>query len=113
MNIRGIKSKIKEIISIMEDVKLDIMIFSETKLINEEKRKLPGYKSYSLNRSTPAGGVVIYYKETLKVEEIKRNKENESIWIKVKMEEKELAICALYSPCEYTVSQKRIEEISQ
>ena len=32
VNIRGIKSKIKDITSLTEEIKLDIMIFSETKL---------------------------------------------------------------------------------
>ena len=37
VNIRGIKSKIKDITSLTEQINMDLMIFSETKLQGEEK----------------------------------------------------------------------------
>ena len=41
MNIRGIKSKIKDIASLAEEQKYDVMIFTETKLKKGETRKIP------------------------------------------------------------------------
>ena len=50
MNIRGLKSKIKDVAAIAEEEDYDVMVFTETKLKNKESRKIPGYKQKSLNR---------------------------------------------------------------
>ena len=73
INIRGLKSKVRDIISLVEDTQFDIMVFSETKLCNEEKRIIKGYKGYYLNRTTRAGGVAIYYKANMDVQLVKKN----------------------------------------
>ena len=75
VNVRGLKSKIKDVHCLLEDLDVDIMILSETKLCGTENRILPGYRNFRLNRNTRAGGVTIYFKEELKIELIKKNPE--------------------------------------
>ena len=84
-NVRGLKSKVRDIISLVEEMQFDMMILSETKLCNEENRVIRGYKNYRLNRTTRAGGVVIYYKDSMDVQLIKKNVECETLWVKIKM----------------------------
>ena len=83
VNVRGLKSKVKDLNSLAEELDVDIMIFSETKLSGDENRRIRGYSNYRLNRNTKAGGVAIYYKKGLKVTIIKKNPECETIWIKI------------------------------
>ena len=111
MNVRGLKSKIKDIAALAEDQNLDVMIFTETKLKQEETRKLTGYKDTILNRDTEAGGVIIYTKKDMKTELIKKNKECETIWIKINGKKDSLVIGGTYSPCEYTQPKKKIGDI--
>ena len=110
MNIRGIKSKIRDITNIAEDELFDIMVFTETKLKQEETRKIGGYKEERLNRDTEAGGVIIYVKENIKSEVIKMNKKCETIWMKIKGKDKQLIIGGIYSPCENITPKKKITE---
>ena len=77
VNVRGLKSKIKDITSLAEELDVDVMVFSETKLSGMENRMIRGYKNFHLNRSTKAGGVATYYKKGLKVKLIKKNPECE------------------------------------
>ena len=98
VNVRGIKSKIKDIISLAEDHKFDIMVFTETKLSEKENKIIPGYKNRRLNRQTKAGGVIIYYKEELQVKVIKKNKECETLWVKLECNGNPVVIGGVYSP---------------
>ena len=59
VNVRGLKSKIKDVISIADDQKFDIMVLTETKLTENENKLVPGYKNHRLSRKTRAGGVII------------------------------------------------------
>ena len=106
-NVRGIKSKIKDIISLAEDNKFDIMVFTETKLSGNENKLIPGYKNHRLNRQTKAGGVVIYYKEELQVKVIKKNNECETVWIEIECKGDTMVLGGVYSPCEDNVTKKR------
>ena len=102
MNIRGLKSKIKEIASIAEEEKYDIMVFTETKLKNKESRNIPGYKQKSMNRESDAGGVIIYTKKEIKAKLVKKNKDCETLWIKLTDEDDDadsIVIGGIYSPC--------------
>ena len=108
VNVRGLKSKIKDISSLAEDLDLDVMIFTETKLSNKESRKISGYGNFHLTRNTRAGGVSIYYKNNLDVKPIKKNKECETLWIKVIGKHEELVIGGIYSPCEDNISKQNI-----
>ena len=108
INVRGLKSKTKDIISLAEDSKFDIMVFTETKLCNKENRVIKGYKNFRLNRTTRAGGVAVYYKENLNVQLVKKNTECETVWVKVKGREEDLIIGAVYSPCEDNISKTNI-----
>ena len=105
---RGIKSKIKDLISLTEENDIDILVLSETKLSDKENRRIPGYKNRRLNRLTRAGGVAIYYKKELDVKLVKKNEECETLWVKVKGREQELVIGGIYSPCEESVSKASI-----
>ena len=84
INIRGIKSKIRDIVNIAEEENIDVMVFTETKLERDEKKEIEGYKQFNLNRNTPAGGVVIFVKENIETELLKINKICETIWLKIK-----------------------------
>ena len=110
VNVRGIKSKIKDIISLAEDHKFDIMVFTETKLSEKENKIIPGYKNHRLNRQTKAGGVIIYYKEELQVKVIKKNKECETLWVKLECNGNPIVIGGVYSPCENNVSKRVIND---
>ena len=111
MNIRGWKSKIRDIASIAEDEKLDVMVFTETKLKKKETRKLPGYKDEVLNRETEAGGVIVYIKEDIQAKVIIKNKDCETIWIKISDKKNgNLIIGGTYSPCEFIIPKSKIIE---
>ena len=75
--------------------------------------KLKGYKNYRLNRNRKAGGVIIYFKEDIVVDLIKKNKDCEIIWVKIKDKYNDLVIGGIYSPCEDSVPKKEIEEITK
>ena len=108
INIRGLKSKVLDINSLVEDTHFDIMVFTETKLCNKERRVIKGYKDICLNRTTRAGGVAIYYKENMDVQPVKKNKECETLWVKVKGKNEDLIIGGIYSPCEDNISKTDI-----
>ena len=107
VNVRGLKSKIKDISSLAEELDVDIMVFSETKLGGTENRIIRGYKNFRLNRNTRAGGVAIYYKKGLKVTLVKKNPECETVWIKISGDQ-DLIVGGIYSPCEESVSKTDI-----
>ena len=111
MNIRGLKSKIKDVAAIAEEEDYDVMVFTETKLKNKESRKIPGYKQKSLNRDTDAGGVIIYTKKDIKTKVVKKNKECETLWIKLSEKEEDtdcIVIGGIYSPCESSTTKNKI-----
>jgi exonuclease III len=108
MNVRGIKSKIKDIHSLVEENEIDIMVLTETKLSGKENRIVRGYKNFRLNRNTKAGGVCIYYKESLAVNVVKKNPDCETLWIKIQGKNEELVIGGVYSPCEGNISKQDI-----
>ena len=111
-NVRGIKSKVIDILSLAEEIDLDIMILTETKLEGESARAtIQGYKGLYLNRNTAAGGVIVYHKKGLPVKLIKKNKESECIWIKVVENEDNLVIGGIYSPCEGKLSKTESEQL--
>ena len=110
VNVRGLKSKVRDIISLVEEMQFDMMILSETKLCNEENRVIRGYKNYRLNRTTRAGGVVIYYKDSMDVQLIKKNVECETLWVKIKGNGEDLAIGGIYSPCEENLTKTGISD---
>ena len=85
-----------------------MMIFSETKLCNKENRVIRGYKNYRLNRTTRAGGVVIYYKANMDVQPVKKNEECETLWVKIKGTGEDLVIGGIYSPCEESMTKAEI-----
>ena len=108
MNVRGIKSKIKDLISLTKENKIDVLVLSETKLSEKENRKIEGYKNHRLSRLTRAGGVAIYYRKDLDCKIVKKNKECETLWVKVGGREKEIIIGGIYTPCEESVSKANI-----
>ena len=81
INVRGLKSKIKDVISLTKDNNFDILVFTETKLSGKENKIVDGYKNFRLNRQTRAGGVAIYYKQNLEVKLVKKNPECETLII--------------------------------
>eukprot|EP00112_Aurelia_sp_Birch-Aquarium-sp1_P026511 Seg943.10 transcript_id=Seg943.10/GoldUCD/mRNA.D3Y31 product="Craniofacial development protein 2" protein_id=Seg943.10/GoldUCD/D3Y31 len=109
MNIRGIKSKIQDIRSLAEESALDVLVFTETKLEKNEKREIEGYNEYNLNRNTAAGGICIFVKENIEAKEIKRNKNCETMWIRLEGKQDEL-ILGTYSPCEGITRKNTIKE---
>ena len=109
VNVRGLKSKIKDITSLAEELDVDVMVFSETKLSGTENRIIRGYKNFHLNRNTKAGGVAIYYKKGLKVKLIKKHPECETVWIRISGD-KDIIIGGIYSPCEESVSKVNISD---
>ena len=109
VNVRGLKSKIKDVHSLAEDLDVDVMILSETKLCRTENRIIPGYKNFRLNRNTRAGGVAIYFKKELKIDLIKKNPECETVWVKVSGDT-DLVIGGTYSPCEGSVPEANISD---
>ena len=110
MNIRGIKSKMMDIKTMLDDSKMDVIVFTETKLEKKEKREFEGYKCLNLNRKTPAGGVCFLIKNDLKATVIKENKECETLWVEITGKVENLIIGGTYSPCEYATNKQTIKE---
>ena len=71
MNIRGIRSKLEEVRSFIEDENIDVMVLCETKLEKEEERNIEEYKGFFLNNKTAAGGVMILAKENIRIKMVK------------------------------------------
>lgn len=60
VNVRGIKGKIKSLESMLNVVKIDIALIPETKLENQTKINIKGYKWITRNRKTiKVGGIGI------------------------------------------------------
>ena len=55
----------------MEELDVDIIVLTETKLRRNENVEIKGYKTEKLNNETAAGGVIIYIKDALKTKLIK------------------------------------------
>ena len=110
VNVRGLKTKIKDVVSLTKDNVIDVLVLTETKLSGNENKIIEGYKNFRLNRQTRAGGVIVYYKDDLDVKLIKKNMECETIWVKICGEE-DLVLGGLYGPCEDNISKTGISDI--
>ena len=65
VNVRGIKSKVKSIESLLKATKASIALISETKLDKNQQINIKGYKWIGKNRNRNGGGVGILIKNTI------------------------------------------------
>ena len=92
-NVRGLKSKLRDIKMILFDTEPDIVAFIETNLKTEEKIAVSGYTWVGINWQHKEGGGVGYFiKNTIKSSctvEPDNNTTTEILWIKLKLKRQE------------------------
>ena len=84
LNIRGIKSKLRSLINIVEEIQPTIICITETHLSDDENLEIEGYKPLRNNRDKDGGGVLIAIHEKLAhiatiVDE--KKEVEESLWV--------------------------------
>ena len=96
LNIRGIKSKIRSLNNIVEEVQPTIICITESHLMDEEDLQIDGYKNLRNDRNNDGGGVLIavqkkLYNITTIVEKVKDVEE--SIWVVINNTRIAIRIC--------------------
>ena len=103
LNIRGIKSKLKSLNNILDEVQPTIVCITETHLIKKEELKIDGYEFLRNDRNKDGGGVLVGIDERLyKIATIvERKKEvEEALWIVIDNTQISLRIGVIYAPQE-------------
>lgn len=103
LNVRGLLGKYDEIIALLNESKYDVLGLCETFLdsnVGEHEFMISGYSVVTKHRNRHGGGVLFYINETVKFEVIDTDVSNsvESIWIKIKCKEIDLAVGVMYRP---------------
>ena len=114
-NVRGIKSKLESVKSMLKENKPTVMIMVETHLSNADRvESMDGYKIIRKERENEeGGGILVLVKncmETLLVE-MEEEKETEMIWIKIKNMRMTYKIGAIYMPQENRKTKIQLQEI--
>ena len=87
-NVRGLKSKLRDIKMILFDTEPDIAAFVETNLETQEKIAVSGYTWVGKERQYKGGGLGYFIKDTIKnscTVEPDNNTTTEILWIKLKL----------------------------
>ena len=86
-NIRGIKSKMESLLSILNDLKPEIIIFVESHQRGNNSIKIPGYHQTIVRNSKKkmGGGLLISIKDNLNANLIllNSNEKHEQMWVKI------------------------------
>ena len=112
-NIRGIKSKMESLESILDERKPDIVGIVETMLDKQEEIKLKEYKVIRNDRNREGGGVMLAVKrefEHVTVEVSRTAVFEQSIWILIGSKDK-VRIDLIYAPQESRTSKKQIKDM--
>ena len=112
-NIRGVKSKINSLRSIIKERRPEMIVLVETWLEDKEEFMIEGYTPYRNNRNANGGGVVIAVKNNLKhiTKKVYETKGNlESIWITIDNNKIKTRIGAVYIPKE-KIKKAELEKV--
>ena len=66
LNIRGIKSKIRSLNNIIDEVEPTMVCITETHLMEKEILEIDGYTPLRNDRNKDGGGIIIYVENKLK-----------------------------------------------
>ena len=111
-NIRGIKSKLPSLLTIIAEDDPTIFCITETHLLEEEKIDVEGYEIYRNDRDNLGGGVLIGVKlELNKITTIveKSSEVGETLWIVIDNQRIKLRIGIVYAPQESRTSKERLQ----
>ncbi len=111
-NIRGIKSKLPSLLTIIAEDDPTIFCITETHLLEEEKIDVEGYEIYRNDRDNLGGGVLIGVKlELNKITTIveKSSEVGEILWIVIDNQRIKLRIGIVYAPQESRTSKERLQ----
>ena len=117
LNIRGLKSKIRSLVNILDEVQPTVFSLTETHLAANEDvdDEIDGYKIYYNNRNKDGGGVLIGVQKRLKniTVVVDKSKEvGESLWVVMDNKTKTaLRIGAIYAPQESRTSNDEYEKM--
>ncbi len=114
-NVRGLKSKLTTTTRIIEEEEPVMVVLVETKLMEGETIKLPGYEIARVDRDEEGGGVLVALKTTLTniwicTREYKRHG-CEMIWIKMNNNKIKMKIGVVYMPQESRTKLDTLKEI--
>ena len=112
LNIRGIKSKIRSLNNIVEEVQPTIICITESHLMDEEDLQIDGYKNLRNDRNKDGGGVLIAVQEKLYnittiVEKMKDVEE--SIWVVINNTCTAIRIGLIYAPQESRTTKEEYQ----
>ena len=119
LNIRGLKSKIRSLVNIIEEIQPTIFSLTETHLAAEDEAEIDRYfeeeyKIYYNSRNKDGGGVLIGMQKRLKNISVvvEKNQEiEESLWIVMDNTKTALRIGAIYAPQESRTSTEDYEKM--
>ena len=104
LNAEGLRGKLPKIKFLLLETGLDILAITETKLpsnVSDEEMGIEGYFVARKDRDSNAGGVLLYYKQTLTAYEetkLKVPSEMERIWINVNSQSQTWLVACVYRP---------------
>ena len=114
LNIRGIKSKIRSLTNIVDEVEPTMICITETHLMEKEILEIDGYTPLRNDRNKDGGGIVIYVENKLKhittIVEKKKDVE-EALWVVVDNSKFALRLGVVYAPQESRTSAEEYEEM--
>ena len=104
LNIRGMKSKIRSLTNVIEELQPTMICITESKLEKDETMEIEGYHLLRNDRNKDGGGIVIGVVERLKhittIVEKKKDVE-ESLWVAVNNRTRtKLRVGVIYAPQE-------------
>ena len=112
-NLRGIKSKIETLKSIIEERKPDVIGIVETMLDKNDEMQIEGYKVIRSDRDGQGGGLMIAVKRELEHVTVEVNRYEsleQSIWLSIGSKEK-IRIGLIYAPQENKIRKDQMKEI--
>lgn len=99
LNSRSIKNKMDELEIIIQDLKVDVLVITETWLSKEEEKyyNFNSFSSIYSSRKERGGGAGIFINDRINFE-VEAREEDQLTFIAVKLKNPDFMICSLYRP---------------
>ena len=114
LNIRGIKSKLRSLINVVEEVQPTMICITETHLMEKEGLEIEGYTPFRNDRNKDGGGIAIYVQNQLKYITtivLKKKDVEEALWVTINNKKVAIRVGVIYAPQESRTSKEEYEEM--
>lgn len=113
-NANGIKKQKLEIISLLNELNIDIMCVNETHLRSEDRFNIPNYHTYRYDRPSRGGGTAIIIKRSVshRPVNIPDLEHIEATAVMLPVNEQEILIAAVYHPPYRNINIPDLEKLT-